>query len=416
MRDRHDIPRPRPANSSSDGTFALLAAVVSRAAVLVVAIVAAYLAYRYADAWQSPLRDLLITPWTRKDAGWFVNIAREGYHAKNARTAFFPLYPLLIRATHVLFGGSYWTAGLVLSSACYGGAMLLLFRLAAEETTSRAAAVTVLLISVFPTAFVFSAVYSESLFLLLTVAAFLLARNRRWALACLMGCLAMLTRSSGLLLLAPLLLIYAEQREWTWRRPVLEWPRDARLAWLLLIPTGLLVYMGYLWARFGDALLFAKVQRVKWNRTPSWPWEDVWRGAQAASKGLRAVAGDLSLLPSCLLPVHELQLAIARLLLPFAALLFASFCLVVVFRRLPLPYGVYALLALLLPLSQPSSNLPLYSFHRFVVVVFPLFIALALTLERRRAVLWTFAVTSFVLMLYFTVCFTSAGSGARGVV
>jgi len=408
--------RTNPASRLPDARRAIVTVIVTRVAILVVAIAAAYFAGRHGGWLHGPLRDLLITPWTRKDAGWFVAIAQEGYAPRAVRAAFFPLYPLLIRAASVLTLGSYWVAGIVASLACYAGAMLLLFRLTSRETTPRTAADTVLLISVFPTAFVFSAVYSESLFLLCIVAVFLCARSQRWALAGIAASLATLTRSSGLILFVPVLLFYGEQQGWTLRRPALSWPRDARLLWLLLVPAGLAAYMGYLWIETGNALLFANAQQTYWHRTLEWPWVDAWRGARAAYRGLNFTAGHLSSLPSGLLPGHQLQVVMVRTLLPFGALLFAVLCLVIVFRRLPIPYGVYCLLALLLPLLEPSSTVPLYSFHRFVLVVFPLFMGLALVLEGRRTLLWTVAALSFTLMLYFTICFTSGVRAAHGVV
>ncbi len=402
--------------SLSFGTRAAVVATASRLAVFAVAVVGAYVAYNHGDAVYGAARELFITPWTRKDAGWFVHIAREGYGQGTGRAAFFPLYPMLVRVASVLTLGSYWVAGMLVSLASYAGAMVLLFRLAALETDRRIAARTVVLISVFPTAFVFSAVYSESLFMLLTVAAFYWARRRRWVLACVAGFLATLTRSSGLILVVPLLLIFADQQGWMSRRPRLSSPDDARVAWVLLVPAGLLAYMAYLWVKFGNATLFMDVQHTYWRRALNWPWSDVWRGARAAVRGASAIYADLSLFPTGLLPGHRLEFLFARTLLPFLALMFAVFCLVLVFRRLPLPYGVYGLLALLVPLLEPSGIAPLYSFHRFVLVVFPLFMGLALTLDKRKKLFWVIAAVSFVLMLYLTACYTSETITAHGVV
>jgi hypothetical protein len=420
----------RPAVSVSAGSkirssFAVrtaVAATLTRLAVFVVAALGAYLAYRYGESAFRTVGDLFITPWTHKDAGWFVHIAREGYGPGEARTAFFPLYPLLVRAVGVLTLGNDWVAGMLVSLACYAGAMVLLFLLTAARSTKRTAAIAVVLISTFPTAFVFNAVYSESLFLLLTVAVFYLADRRRWFLACLAGSLATLTRSTGIVLVVPLLLLYAEHRGWmprrgqTARRPAPSWREDARLAWLLLIPAGLGVYMTYLWVRFGDALLFAHVQSSHWRRALNWPWADVWRGARAAYRGMFAMHDRLWMFPSGFLPGHRLEFLFARTLLPFGTLLFAAFCLIIVLRRLPASYGAYSLLALLIPLLEPSGVAPLYSVHRFVLVLFPLFMGLAIVLEKRKKLLWIFVSLSFILMLYLTICFTSGSVAARGVV
>jgi hypothetical protein len=53
-------------------------------------------------------------------------------------------------------------------------------------------------------------------------------------------------------------------------------------------------------------------------------------------------------------------------------------------RRLPLAYSAYALVGVLLPLSYPVDGEPLQSFPRYIVVLFPLFIWLALWTDRGR--------------------------------
>ncbi|HZL64689.1 MAG TPA: hypothetical protein VFD50_07095, partial [Thermoleophilia bacterium] len=155
----------------------------------------------------------------------------------------------------------YVIGGIVISLVSYGVAMVLLYKLTKELFGPTVAAWTVALISWFPTSVVFSAVYSESLFLMLTVAAFWFATRRRWFLAGLAGLLAALTRNSGLLLVVPLLLLYGRECGWSLRRVSLRWPRDLRLGLLLLVPAGLLLYMGYLQARFGKPLLFSTVEK-----------------------------------------------------------------------------------------------------------------------------------------------------------
>lgn len=53
------------------------------------------------------------------------------------------------------------------------------------------------------------------------------------------------------------------------------------------------------------------------------------------------------------------------------------------YRRLPLAYFTYALVGVLLPLSVPATDEPLKSFPRFLLVLFPLWIALALWADER---------------------------------
>jgi hypothetical protein len=68
----------------------------------------------------------------------------------------------------------------------------------------------------------------------------------------------------------------------------------------------------------------------------------------------------------------------------FATLVFAVVACVGVLRRLPRPYGVWVAASLVLPLSFPVTPQPLMSLPRFVSVLFPVFMWLALVCEERR--------------------------------
>ena len=110
-----------------------------------------------------------LEPWAHWDGVWFIRIAVDGYGAHAQSQAFFPLYPLLVRGVAVVTGHNYVVAGLVVSLACYAGVMVVLFKLAQALLGPRVALWSVVFISVFPTALFFQAVYSESLFLVLTL-------------------------------------------------------------------------------------------------------------------------------------------------------------------------------------------------------------------------------------------------------
>jgi hypothetical protein len=225
----------------------------------------------------------------------------------------------------------------------------------------------------FPAALYFGAPYSESLFLLVSVGAFYAARTGSWAWAG--GCAAAgsATRSAGILLLVPLALI--------WWSSVGRRARDA--AWLLLAPVGVLAYAAWLGLVEGDALRFLDVQDA-WSRELTVPLAGTWDGFTAALDGVRQLASGRRT------PVYfeeaagdPFRIAAINIML-FASLVFAVVACVGVFRRLPKAYGAWMAAALLLPLSLPVQPQPLMSLPRFLSVLFPIFMWLALVTEERR--------------------------------
>jgi len=358
----------------------------------------------------------LFEPWAHWDGVWFVRIAADGYAAHESSQAFFPLYPLLVRAVAALTGGNYVIAGVAVSLICYAGAMLLLYRLTKAELGARIALWSVVFISVFPAALVFQAVYSESLFLLLALACFAAGRRGHWLLAGVMGLLATLTRSSGLVLLLPLAVMWWEQRRALplrlpggpaagrieARRPAL-----ATLAWLFLVPAGLALYTAYLWRAFGDPLLFGVVQG-SWGRELAAPWTAVWDGAV---QGLRGIGWLVVHGPGAILGTRNdsggIPLEILGNVVEFVGLVVALVLLVACWRKLPAAYTVYAVAALLFPLFYPAAGRPLSNLPRFVLVDFPLFIGLAAVLIPHRVARWVVAGGMLALLMLATVYFAS---------
>ena len=412
-------------STSNAARWAAVAAVGSRVLLVVVAFVTAatvgvraraqFLRDPRAEA-LSGFAERLFEPWAHWDGVWFIRIAADGYAAHDYSQAFFPLYPLLLRLVAPLTGGDYVVAGVLVSLACYGGAMALLYRLVRSDLGPRVALWSVVLISVFPTALVFQAVYSESLFLLLVLASFTAARQGRWWAAGLAGLLAVLTRSAGLALLVPLALMWWEQRRGAAVRlpggpaagkPAARRPSPVTLLALLLVPAGLGLYMAYLWSAFGDPLLFGVVQG-NWGRTMAAPWAAIAVGAEEAARGIawlvtngpQAVLGMRN--ESGGIPIQQLANV-----LEFAGLLVAVALAAVCWRRLPAAYTVYAVAALVFPLFYPSDGRPLSSLPRFVLVDFPFFVALAVVLVPHRVTRWAVSGLFLVLLIVATVYFAS---------
>ncbi|MCX6362573.1 MAG: mannosyltransferase family protein [Actinobacteria bacterium] len=358
-----------------------------------------------------------LEPWAHWDGVWFIRIAADGYGVHAQSQAFFPLYPILVRGVAAVTGHGYVVAGLVVSLACYAGAMVVLFKLAQALLGPRVALWTVILISVFPTALFFQAVYSESLFLLLTLLSLWWARRGRWALAGLAGLLAVLTRSSGVVLLLPLAVLWWEQRRGGALRlpggpaagpaPPVRRPSAASFAWLLLVPVGLGVYMTYLWRAFGDPLLFGSVQAY-WGRELTLPPAAIWRGAVAAVGGVRWLAAHgVGPILGMRLPSGGQDSTVIANLLEFSSFVAAVAMLVACWRKLPAAYTLYALAALLFPLLYSTTARPLYTLPRFIVVIFPLFIGAAAVLAPRHVWRWVAVAALGALLVASTVLFAS---------
>jgi len=359
---------------------------------------------RYAEALHG-LAGKLIDPWANWDGVWFVRIASSGYGHPHS-PAFFPLYPLLMRALSVVTGGNLVVAGIVISLVAYAVAMVLLFKLVRPLFGPQVAAWSVAFISWFPTSVYFSAVYSESLFLMLVLGSMFCAFRQRWALAGAAAFFAALTRNTGVLLVIPLALLYGREHAWSWRRVRLEWPRDLRLGWLLLAPAGLLAYMGYLWSRFGNPMAFNTAE-AHWHRHLSDPLSTVVDGVATALRETEPLHAFARSLVYWLQPGHVGQVQIVYYVAPLLALVFALLMIVLGWRRLPFAFTAWALLGVLLPLCYPTEMRPLYSLHRFVVLLFPLFIAEALATRRLAVLRWLLLAISAAVLIWYTFAFAA---------
>lgn len=323
------------------------------------------------------LADPLFSPLARWDAVWYLRIADSGYGGSDARAAFFPLYPLLVRALATPLGGSpaaLLAAAYAVALAAFAGALVLLYRLVSLELGRPLARPALLLLAVFPAALFFGAPYAESLFLMLAVGAFLAARTDRWAWAGTCAAAAGATRSAGILLLVPLVMLW-----WSSRRR-----RAGDAAWLALGPLGLAAYALYLGLAEGDALRFLDAQHA-WSRELAVPLAGAWDGLSAAWDGLRQLAsGQKEVVYFEVAAGDPYRIAALNLML-FATLVFALVACVGVLRRLPAAYGAWVAVSLVLALSFPVKPQPLMSLPRFVAVLFPIFMWLALWCEERRA-------------------------------
>ncbi|MEW6635177.1 MAG: glycosyltransferase family 39 protein [Actinomycetota bacterium] len=376
-------------------TFVLLVFAASRLLFLGAgALAAAFLPF--AEPAGSPLEPPgPLSYWAHWDGAWYSEIATEGYGERApASTAFFPLYPTFLNLGSALPGGiALW--GVLISLAATLLALFFVYRTAERVHDRRAARTATLALAFFPTAFFLNAVYTEALFLALTAGCVWAACVRRdLLLAGLLGALAAATRNTGVLLLIPL---------------AFEWLRDRRrygasgLAGLALVPAGLAAYAAFLWARFGDPLVFARQQEEYWGRTLTSPVQT----AQSAWEAAREGAGYL-LDPQALFlgasagPSLEFSNALNLAFLVLFLLLMG-----VGFVVLPPGLSLYAFVLVALPVLTPSPNFPLMSLPRFVLGAFPLFLVLGYLLSRSRPAFVAWLVLSGAGGVALTALFTT---------
>jgi hypothetical protein len=320
--------------------------------------------------WPEMLRMIMVG-----DAWFYRQIAATGYETPTSDAvpkntwAFFPAYPLLLRA----LGGSsdrwFWILSVLVSN---GALLAALFAVAAAGRAMGAAdddaERAVWYIALFPTSYFFSLPMTESLFLLLSAGSFLAAARQRWPVASILGGLAAATRVIGICLLPALLLLPLQRRQ----------RLSTQHLWLLAIPLSLVAFVTYLYVHTGDPLAFVHAQTL-WGRSPSG------RFAMAFPNSGLAVSK----------PWNFVALNAAA-----AALMIAAGIWFLVRRQWS--YAAYTLLSAAVPLSSGS----LQSMARYALVDFPLFYWLAAigrTPTRDRALTTVFVILLGWLVALFTL-------------
>lgn len=354
------------------------------------------------------LAHALVEPLRQWDGTWYKLVAERGYSGYGEaqyQAAFWPLYPWLMDYGSRLTGWSVDSVGFLLSHLAFAGALVLFYRLVVLDFDEGVARRAVVALAFFPTAFFFSAVYTEAFFLLLVVGAFLAARIGRWWVAGLVGLLAALTRSYGILLLIPFAVLFLQQHRLDPRR---WFPNVFAVALPALGPA---IFAYHLRSVIDDPLAFFTAQ-TGWDRYNAAPWETLRCGVATCFAlnnepdgvtwtWVRTLVDNPTWATVTSQP-WRLDLANSDGLELGSTLLFLGLAIVGL-RALPLYQTAYLLPGLLVPLFQPSQVHALMSIPRFGLTLFPLFIVLALVVRARFAGL--LLACSTLLLAFFTMQF-----------
>jgi hypothetical protein len=365
----------------------------------------------------------LLEGWVRYDGGWYRTIATVGYSyhpGAQSSVAFFPAYPLSMRALGWVVGDPL-TAGILLTFTCGLGFSILFYRWCLRILTPPAAKLALLMVLLFPYAwYLYGAVYADALFLVCTMAAFVLLEKDRPVLAGLVAAVATAARPVGAGVVLGLLAVLLDRRgvltipyldrvrQVGWRaartrgasgtqaRVLRVTPRALRPkdAGILLSGLGFAGWCTYLWIAWGSPTIFADIEGVPGWDQPQGPatwFKTVW-------------FTHLSNLPEAITGRFlNADPLIYTLDITFQGLLsIGALCLIpLVIRRIGWSYAVYVFGVVALPLLGTKDW---QGTGRYMLAAWPVFAALALWMVEtdRRRLRTVILVVSGVALVFLT--------------
>jgi len=240
-------------------------------------------------------------------------------------------------------------------------AIVFLFKLTKEFHSEIDPYLPIFFLLIFPTAFFFNIIYTESLFLFLSIACFYYGLKNKFTYAGIFGLLASLTRVTGVLLFIPIFWEYLKINNFK-----LKSLFNINFLPVFLIPLGTFCFFLYHYFKFGNFLLFFEIQK-NWGR------------------GFFIEKGHLDFFSNP---------AIVNFSLDVFFVIFSLIVTIIVFKKLRTSYGFYMLATVLIPLSTGT----LMSIGRYILILFPIYILLASIKNQYIKQAWAFISILFLAM------------------
>jgi hypothetical protein len=327
--------------------------------------------------------NIFLDIWAVWDSGWYLRIAESGYQSfpitliKSHMTnfAFFPLYPYLMKFAGFFLHNNY-LAGVLISNASLIIGAVYLYKLVNLKEDDVTALRSVKYLFLFPTAFILSGIFAEPLLLAITVACFYYAKKRNWMIVGILGFFSSLTKALGILIFLPICYEYLSSINFKISKIKIN------AIFLLLIPSGLLLWSVYNFHLTGDFLAFRHAESA-WGRDLTNPLQPIISGVT-----------DLSI--TMKLATYFVIFCFILLIYYYNKIGFSHFLL-----------GFYTIVVPLL--SEGIAWSSRVSMPRYILVVFPLYIILAKLAKHKEldAALSIFlALLQGFLMVFWTTQFT----------
>lgn len=330
---------------------------------------------------ESILSNFLLYPFANFDAVYYLLIAAKGY---TVNAGFFPLFPLSIHLAtspfkNILpFDPIQYFIAIVLVSIFFLIALIIFYKLIRLDYREDIALSSLLFLLIFPTSLFFASIYSESLFLLLSLLAFYFARKKSWFLAGIMGVLLSATRLVGIAILPALLYEYFKYEK---NKSLIK------LLSILVMPSGLITYVFYNFLKWGNPFYFIEAQGNFQNN----------RSVESVILPFQTVIRYIKILISVNPGIYEWWVAVFEL----SFFVFALSLLYIAWKKkIRIFYLIFGILCFLIPVSSGTfSGLP-----RYALVIFPLFITLALIKNRYFKIIY--GIISIILLFIFSMLFS----------
>lgn len=319
--------------------------------------------------------------WNVWDAPHYISVASSGYQKFGDEANFIillPFFPLLIYIFKLIFQTSSLISGYLVSFVSSVLLAIILYRLVLLDYSKKTAMLAVLYLFIFPTSFFLHIPYTEGIFILLSVVAFYLARGRRYFLSFLFVSFATSTKIAGLALIPAIFAeIFISDRQNFNKRNI--------IFGLLISISGFIFYLLLNYFFWGDFFYFTIIQKQHWFEVFA-PF----------GQGLIAAFGSLSW-----------RIGLGKILLGYGQIIAFFFALVLslyVLIKVRVSYGIFSIVILWVSYSMSFW----VCMPRYILSIFPMFIALAL-LSKYVLFKYSWILFSTILLVILSLIFLQYG-------
>lgn len=337
-------------------------------------------------AWSQKINPFyLLIRW---DSLHYLDIVLKGY---SGSSVFFPFYPLIVAGFSIFFSTIF--SGFFVSFLSLSVALYYLNNLIKKDNDKETANRSLLLMLFFPAAMFFSLIYTESLFLALLASFFYYTKKKRWITAAIIGFFTTLTRSVGIFLW-PVYLVYiftsfysASYKELC--KQIIDFIKKKEFWYSLIIPAGLIIYCFFSYLKFGDFFSFVSGQKdwAEWH-TFMWPGATLYNFYKIIFIDPISQTGLYNFLRIVVIEGGS-----------FLILFIATIYWII---KKYWPYSVFCLLNTILFLFM----YPMTSVNRYVVVIFPIFIFLAIITRKFNWIFYSVMALFFVFFVFNVYLFS----------